>query len=394
MTLLNRLLRKNVSIGQTAGYAAATLVGLTIILTAIQFYVDITTASDEDGGFVSADYLIISKKVSGWGTITGKQVEFSDAEIEDLRSQPWTQSLAPFTPARFDVNATVEMAGRGLHTAMFFEAIPDEYFDIKPDGWNYTPGESREVPIIISKDYLSLYNFGFAPTRGMPQISEKIVSKIPLTISVSGNGQQQTLTGRVVGFSSRLNTIAVPQSFLDDANDRLANSAPKPPSRLIVKLKSIGDPAAMSYMEDHGYEIAGDKSDNGRANFFLRLVTTIVIAIGAVIAVLAFFILVLSIWLVLQKNREKICGLVELGYTPAQVAVPYCRLVMIVDAVVLILALGITISAHFAWAGSLDQLGLSVGAVWMTAVIAVLLVAAITLLHIVIIRRKVRAAAR
>lgn len=394
MTLLNRLLRKNVSVGQTIGYAAATLVGLTIILTAIQFYVDITTASDEDGGFVSADYLIISKKVSGWGTVTGKQVEFSDKEVEELRSQPWTQSLAPFTPARFDVNATVDMAGRGLHTAMFFEAIPDEYFDVKPSGWNYTPGESKELPIIISKDYLSLYNFGFAPTRGMPQISEKIISKIPLTISISGNGQQQTLTGRVVGFSSRLNTIAVPQSFLDEANARLSNSEAKPPSRLIVKLKSIGDPAAMSYMEDHGYEIAGDKSDNGRANFFLRLVTTIVVAIGAVIAVLAFFILVLSIWLVLQKNREKIRGLVELGYTPAQVAVPYCRLVMMVDAIVLVLALGIAIGAHVAWANSLDQLGLSVGPVWIMAVTAVALVAAITMLHILIIRRKVRAAAR
>ena len=393
MTLLNRLLRKNVSIGQTVGYAAATFVGLVIILTAIQFFVDITAASDEDGGFVSADYMIISKRVSGWGTVTGKQVQFSEKEIEELRSQPWAQSLAEFTPARFDVTASMEMGGSGLHTAMFFESIPDEYFDVKPAGWNYTPGKSQELPIIISKDYLSLYNFGFAPTRGMPQISEKIVSTIPLKISISGNGQQQTLTGRVVGFSSRLNTFAVPQSFLDDANARLANSEPKPPSRLIVKLKSVGDPAAMSYMKEHGYEIAGDKSDNGRANFFLRLVTSIVVSIGAVIAILAFFILVLSIWLLLQKNKEKIRGLIELGYSPAQVASPYCRLVVWVDVVVLVLAVGVTSCAHIAWADSLQQLGLSVGSLAVTLIVALTLVTAITLLHILIIRRKVRGAA-
>ncbi len=394
MTLINRLLRKNVSPGQIIGYAAATLVGLAIILTAIQFYVDITTASDEDGGFVSADYLIISKKVSGWGTVTGKQVEFSDREIEDLRARPWVQSLAPFTQAAFDVSASVSMGGRGLHTAMFFEAIPDEYFDVKPRGWNYDPATSTEVPIIISKDYLSLYNFGFAPTRGMPQISENLVTKIPLTISVSGNGRQQSLTGRVVGFSSRLNTIAVPKSFLDYANEAFASTAPKAPSRLIVKLKSVGDPDAMEYMQEHGYEIAGDKSDNGRANFFLRLVTSIVVGIGIVIAILAFFILVLSIWLVLQKNREKIRGLVELGYSPAQVARPYCRLVMLVNLIVLFLALTVAIGAHFVWAGSLDRLGLSVGPVWVTVGIGILLVVAITVLHLVIIRRKVRAAAR
>lgn len=57
-----RLLRRNISIGQLAGYAVANLVGLAIVLTAVQFYRDVTSARDEDDSFISRDYIIVSKK--------------------------------------------------------------------------------------------------------------------------------------------------------------------------------------------------------------------------------------------------------------------------------------------------------------------------------------------
>lgn len=57
-----RLLRRNISAGQLAGYALANFVGLAIVLTAIQFYRDINNVWDADDSFISRDYLIISKK--------------------------------------------------------------------------------------------------------------------------------------------------------------------------------------------------------------------------------------------------------------------------------------------------------------------------------------------
>ncbi|MDE6927530.1 MAG: ABC transporter permease, partial [Muribaculaceae bacterium] len=58
------LLKKNISVGQIAGYAVANLVGLAIVLTAIRFYSDVRGAfSDGDDSFVGSDYMIISKPV-------------------------------------------------------------------------------------------------------------------------------------------------------------------------------------------------------------------------------------------------------------------------------------------------------------------------------------------
>ena len=57
-----RLLRRNISAGQLAGYALANLAGLAIVLTAIQFYRDITTVWDDEDSFISNDYLIYPRK--------------------------------------------------------------------------------------------------------------------------------------------------------------------------------------------------------------------------------------------------------------------------------------------------------------------------------------------
>ena len=80
MSLVWKLLRRNISAGQLVGYALANLVGLTIVLTAIQFYRDISTALDDEDTFVTKDYIIISKKVSTLGGLLGKSVTFSKAK--------------------------------------------------------------------------------------------------------------------------------------------------------------------------------------------------------------------------------------------------------------------------------------------------------------------------
>ncbi|MDE7136415.1 MAG: ABC transporter permease, partial [Muribaculaceae bacterium] len=263
--------------------------------------------------------------------------------------------------SRYNVSASVDFGGRSMSTYLFFESIPDEFFDVKPDGWDSDLNSpSYQIPIILSKDYLALYNFGFAASRGMPQISENLISKIPLRVSLSGNGHQEYMPARIVGFSSRLNTIAVPSSFMKWANDRYGDpDDPGNISRLIVEVNDPGNPAIAKYLEERGIEVAGDKLNQGKTAYFISIMSFVVIAIGAVISVLSFFILMLSIYLLLQKNKEKINALMMLGYTPAQAGSPYYKLVAIVNIAILTLScLSMVIASSF-WAKPFEELGLS-----------------------------------
>lgn len=389
MNPLNRLLRRNISAGQLIGYALANFVGLAIVLTALQFYRDVTAATNAEDSFISRDYLIISKKVEGLGSLGGAVTDFTPREIADIEAQPWAQRVGRFTAANFNVWAEVDFRGRRMSTSMFLEAIPSSFFDVTPPGWTFDPAGDTTVPIVISKDYLTLYNFGYAATHNMPQISESMVSLVPLRLSVSGNGRQQWFDARVVGFSSRLNTIAVPQEFIDYANGIYAEQPQPNPSRLIVELRRAGDPEATAYLDAHSMEAAGDKADSGRAAYFLTLLTTIVVIIGLIISALSFFILLLSIYLLLQKNREKIHRLMELGYTPATVSRSYIRVVVMVNAAVLLLAAGTMLAAHFAWSAPLTQLGATTSSPWISLCTGIVIMAFITLLNIIAIRRRV-----
>ena len=62
-------------------------------------------------------------------------------------------------------------------------------------------------------------------------------------------------------------------------------------------------------------------------------------AIGLLISVLSFFILMLSIYLLVQKNTQKLQNLLLIGYSPARVSLPYQLLTIGMNLLVLVLAL-------------------------------------------------------
>lgn len=388
-----QLLRRNISVAQLTGYAIANLAGLAIVLTAIQFYRDVTTVWNDEDSFISRDYVIISKQVNGI-SLGGSALEFSPDEIADIEAQPWLRKLGRFTTSDFSVSASLDIWGRGMSTALFLEAIPDEFFDIKPEGWQWEPDPQSDklptLPIIMSKDYLTLYNFGFAASRGYPQVSEATIGQIPVRISISGNGQQIWLHGRIVGFSSRLNTFAVPNAFMQWANGLLAENEPANPSRLILEVKTPGDPAIARYLDQHDYESAGDKADNGRAAYFLSIITAVVIGVGVVISLLAFFILLLSIYLLLQKNREKLRALMMLGYKPTTVARHYYTIVIVINGGVLIGALAAMLIARHIWSAPLAEIGVQGVTPWLSIAVGIAIMALISLGNIFAIALNVR----
>lgn len=391
-----KLLRKNISMGQILGYSTANFIGLAIVLSAIRFYGDVSAALDNDSDgnpVIPEDYMVLSKPVSAMNTIGIGSTTFSDEEISDLESQPWAVDVGSFISADFNVGASINIGGNGLSTYLFLESIPDEFIDITPDSWRFDPTEpgKRPVPIIISKDYLALYNFGLAASRGLPQISESLMSKVPMTLHLSGNGHNDQFPARIAGFSNRLNTIAVPMAFMRWANDRYSAGDAAAPSRLIVKVNRPGDPSIRTYIDDMGYEVAGDKIDNSRASYFLTVLTSVVGAVGVVISALALFILMLSIFLLLQKSKDKIVNLLQLGYSPMQVSAGYFRLIGTVNATVLLLSVAAMFLASGYWEVKLAQLSVKPSSPFPAMCAGLIIMLAITAVNFAAIYRAVRA---
>ena len=384
-----KLLRQHISKGQLIGFAIANLIGLTIVLLAVQFYRDVRPVFNDEESFISKDYLIITRAVTGAGAMMGNNGEFSDGDISDLEQQPWCRQVGRFLNSDFAIDAQLGVgSGHAMHTQFFFEAIPDEFLDIDPDEWGFNP-DKPEVPVIISRDYLSLYNFGFASTQGMPRISEGQAEMIPLEFTLSGNGVRDHMPGHIVGFSNRMNTVIVPEEFMQWANQRYGTGLEQHPQRLIVEVSTPGDVKIEQYMDEHHYEVAGDKMSSSKANYFLTVISGIVIAVGIIISLLSFFVLMLSIYLLLQKNTRKLQDLLLLGYSPAQVSKHYILLVVVLNAAVLVLAIVLMLIGRMAYMDMIHAFGVGGSSIWVAVLVGILIMGAITLGNIHAIRRKI-----
>ena len=224
----------------------------------------------------------------------------------------------------------------------------------------------------------------------MSRVSESMIGMLPMKLSLSGAGRQQWIDARIAGFSSRLNTIAVPESFMEWANSTFADNGAPAPSRLIIEVNSPGNPAIEKYLDSHGYEAAGDNATSRRASYFLSVVTATVLAVGSVICILAFAILTLSIFLLLQKNSEKIRSLMMLGYTPRAVASTYFTLIGAINAAVLAGSVGLMLLASRLWRGPLADMGIGSASPSVAIAIATAIAAGITLLNFTAITRIIR----
>ena len=80
------------------------------------------------------------------------------------------------------------------------------------------------------------------------------MSLVQMDVMMRGNGRVEQYKGNIVGFSNRLNTILVPQSFMDWANKNFAPEKEAEPSRLIVEVKNPTDTAITDYFQQKNYE--------------------------------------------------------------------------------------------------------------------------------------------
>ena len=392
MSLVWKLLRQHISIAQLAGFFFANLFGMFIVLLGLQFYTDVKSLFSQDDGFLKPEYLIVSKRISGMSVLgAGESCGFSEKEVSDISSQSFCKSVGAFTASQYKVVCSMGVNGVArFGTDMFFESVPDKYVDTDLSNWTFSPEEGT-IPIILPRTYLAIYNFGFAQSQSLPKISEGIVGMIDMLVVLRGNGQEQRLKGKVIGFSTRLNTILVPESFIQWSNAKFAPEADLTPNRLIVEVKNPTDDAIVKYINDHNLELEDDKLDAGKATYFLKLVTILVMCIGMLISILSFYILMLSIYLLVQKNTEKLRNLLLIGYSPVRVSLPYQMLTVGMNGVVLIFSLTILYIVRKYYMNMLWVMfpQMQDGSMWPSICLGIGLFIVVSMINIVAVRNRV-----
>ncbi|MCT4638834.1 MAG: hypothetical protein N4A72_14125 [Bacteroidales bacterium] len=340
MKEINKLQLSTLIPSQLIGYSISLIIGIFIILTTFQVYKDVSPLFTGEEKLFNKDIAVISKRITIFKTLDKSKAYFKDKEITNINEQPFIKDVATFTPATYKINAYTNSNGNipPFYTDLFFESIPDSYIDIAPEQWRWT-SDNNFIPIIIPKDYLNLYNFGFAESQGLPLLSENTISEIEFNIRLSGNGSTGEFKSKIVGFSSRINTILVPLNFMKWANNRYGKqNRSMNISRILVEFTNPSDEKITPFFEENSYNINNEKLEYNKIIFLFKSAIYFFTGLAILIIILSVSAIVLGLFLILQRNQEIIKNLYNIGYHYKKIA----RLYQIVLTAV---TLFVTISA-------------------------------------------------
>ena len=287
--------------------------GVLLLLCAVQLFVNIhELLKDKNPRKTGYDYVVVTK------TITNENMaadhSFTEQDLSRLKTQPAVDDVAAFHSNRFVMKAN---GGNTIpfETDLFFESINEHFLDTVPPSFTWKEGQTT-LPIIMSSDYLELYNTVFAPSRDLPQFSERTVSSLMINIDCFGFAETRLFRGNVVALSDRLNTVVVPESFLQWANTRFAHSSLSNPNKILLKTKDANNPELLKYLAENNYHLNKDKTRFGRIKQVLQAIVSGLAAFGILVIMLAMVLFSFYLQLMIARSRENLQLLLTLGYSP------------------------------------------------------------------------------
>ncbi|CAN5797855.1 hypothetical protein BH10BAC2_BH10BAC2_30530 [soil metagenome] len=317
--MLNQLLKKLIKASSGRTKFVLAVIGLSValllILSAVQLqanYNDLLHSKTNQDSI--ANFLVLNKKISDK---TVGATNLSTAEIEDIRKQPFVDAVGILTPSRFKVGAQSASDKVPFYSDIFFESVPDEFIDVQSADWKWD-GSSNFIPMIVPNMFLDMYNFGFATSQDLPQLTQEVVKALPIEIRIKTPLGRQIYYGKVVGFSDRISSVLVPQPFMEWANKAFGADDNVAPSRVVIRTKDPGNPQLTSYLNQHGLTTDADKTRFSKYRQVVDLVVSISWITGTTMLLFALLIFTLFIQLTVASCKEDISLLITLGASPRQ----------------------------------------------------------------------------
>lgn len=320
------------------GLGTGFLLGLLALLVWINFKHLLAHRTKADS---IAEYLIIGKKITDDNmgrNRTGNR--FTEAEIRELEEAPGVVRVGRLQSNRFPVRARLG-GNLGFQTELFLEAAPEAFMDVLPEDWTWTSGDAF-VPVMLSSEFLNLYNYGFALSQGLPQLSRTALQAVPFRLEIKGG--ERVFQAKVTGFSDRISSVLVPETFLKRMNLDYSEGPESQPARLILNVRDPSASAFISFLDERQYTVGAEQL---RWNA-IRSAVSIIVSVVGIVALLIIGMALLSLLLFLEvtiyRSAENIRLLKQLGYTPRRLKQGLNRYflsrMLLASSLALILALG------------------------------------------------------
>jgi hypothetical protein len=311
-------------------------VGVMLLLCCVQMYININQLLKEKNPRKNGyDFISVTKTITNENM--GKDNRFSQANVEDFKKQPFIADAAPLLSNQFRAKAS---AGDIIpfSTDLFLESIQDNFIDTLPPSFSWQPGQTT-VPIIFSADFLEMYNV-FAPAQGLPQLSESSIGAVNIILECSApDGSVMKFTGNIVAVSDRLNTVLIPESFLNWGNKMFSTQPQQPAVRVYLKTIDANGVALQNYLQQNNYHVNKDKTKFGRIKSTLQAIVAGLGGLAILVVLLSVLLFSFYLQLMISRSKDNLLLLLTLGYSPLWLSKTVAKKWIPVYAIIILAAL-------------------------------------------------------
>ncbi len=302
------------------GLPVASVIGWFLALGAFQGYLDFRGLLRAENEWFRDGLVFVNPSVRASDSVGLTRAGIAPAALAAIRAASGVAAAEPVLRNRYPL--AIRIGGGpfpSLTSEIFVEAIgPAVLADQSPD-WGWQPGDPS-VPLLVPRQFLNLYNFGFAPGKGLPPVSESAAARVPFSLVAfpGGDGPPESFRGRIVGFSDRIESILTPVSFLEWSNRRFADPDRRSGfGRVAVVATDAGSAGFLRVLKEHRLETARDRTGTARLRVLLDLVLAVLGSAGGIILLLTLLLLRVEAEALLSGNRERIRKLYFLGHPPS-----------------------------------------------------------------------------
>lgn len=344
-----------------------------LLLVAVQMQADFSELLEgKQNKETNTQYLVINRQLNNNNLNAGG---LREEELAALKKLPEVSAVGIMQPGYFKASLSSSSDRFPFYTDVSFETVSSDFLDEIPEHWTWQEKDDY-VPIIVPSLYLDLYNFQFALAQQLPQLTPEVVKMIFFNIRIKGPKGEVVLKGKVAGFSDRIQSMLVPQEFMQWCNARFAQGEKRNPSRILIKTKDATSPVLNQFLEKNQLQADKEKTRFSKYREIVNWIAGISGLSGLLMLVFAALVLSLFIQLNIVSKQDEIRLLIQLGASPQQMIGFLMKKFFPPNAIIVLIALGLVAILQYLLFGWLQKKTIGVSA-WispLTLIAALLLI--------------------
>jgi len=360
-----------------------------LLLVAVQMQSDFSELlQGKQNKDTNTQYLVINRQLNNNNLNSGG---LREEELEALKKLPEVSAVGIIQPGYFKASLSSTSDRFPFYTDVSFETVSSDFLDEIPEHWTWQE-KDEYVPIIVPSLYLDLYNFQFALAQQLPQLTPEVVKMIFFNIRIQGPNGEVVLKGKVAGFSDRIQSMLVPQEFMQWCNARFAQGEKRNPSRILIKTKDATSPVLNQFLEKNQLQADKEKTRFSKYREIVNWIAGISGLSGLMMLIFAALVLSLFIQLNIVSKQDEIRLLIQLGASPQQMIGFLMKKFFPPNAIIVLIALGLVAILQYLLFGWLQKKAIGVSA-WispLTLLAALLLILLMGVVNRIAIGRSVK----